>query len=463
MTESSDDFDQLGLIAAEQHAIVRIGTIDVGCGLISGNMTSAINQMARGKFVIDFNQSAGIPDYFGDIAVAHSWHGVEFPHFTGSIVSAKPVNGSVEIEALSAINLFESIIPGMVSRGVPPPELIYVLARSSGIPHERLKIQGIDGLPREIFEIVVPLDGVVIEQRIDFGGVTFLSEEVGAKAIASLEVQDDLKQVFRASGYALALVTTSQMFDAEERGLASVDLALAWLVAQLRYGAAVLPDGSLLKFDRKEALAQPLRRDVVFVRGMSTQRQWLRRPRSSKQTRFISPTFAERRLSHVLPTLTLQDELAILALSRAARDSEALARVQALWEAIEFYASGMGVERLFTKAECKAIRTAISGALPELSGKRKERMEYAVAQLNNAPLLARLKKLLDDEGVPIADGEIELLLKLRELRNDVVHGRRSELPAPEHVDYAVSIVSRMIAYRIARYYEIGGCEETLFG
>jgi len=74
-----------------------------------------------------------------------------------------------------------------------------------------------------------------------------------------------------------------------------------------------------------------------------------------------------------------------------------------------------------------------------------------VGQLNNAPLLIRLKKQLDDDKVPIDEGEIELLLKLRKLRNDVVHGRRSILPEPEDIEYAISIVARMLLCRIAGY------------
>jgi hypothetical protein len=58
---------------------------------------------------------------------------------------------------------------------------------------------------------------------------------------------------------------------------------------------------------------------------------------------------------------------------------------------------------------------------------------------------------MDDEMVPISDGEVELLWKLRKLRNDVVHGRRSDVPAPEDVDYAMSIVARMLVHRVARY------------
>ena len=56
---------------------------------------------------------------------------------------------------------------------------------------------------------------------------------------------------------------------------------------------------------------------------------------------------------------------------------------------------------------------------------------------------------MDADGVPIADGEIDLLWRLRDIRNKIVHGRKSELPAAEDVEYATSIVARMLMHRVA--------------
>jgi len=222
----------------------------------------------------------------------------------------------------------------------------------------------------------------------------------------------------------------------------------AGLTAQLRYGLTHLPDGSILQFDRRESLAQIFRKDAVSVRGLTTLRQWLRSPRSAKMARFVDLSTTSRRLDKSLPPLTLQDQLALLALSRATREPDPLAQVQALWEAVEFYVSGVEVGRMFSKAECRKIRKAVMDALPSATAEQHERLDHAIGQLNNAPLLIKLKAALDREGVPIADSELDLLWKLRQLRNDVVHGRNSTLPEPEDVEYAVSIIARMLLYRV---------------
>jgi hypothetical protein len=451
MTEMQDDLDFLGLIAARRHAVIRLGPVEVGTGLVRGNLNNAMNQMATGHLVLDFKQTTGKADYFGGISVLLGQGNVEAPRFTGSVISAKPVEDGTEIEAISAVSLSESVTPGMMIRGVPPTETIYVLARTAGIPDARLRIGGLAELPRETFEVLVPIEGVSIDSATYFGDILLVPPSAAERATIGLNMQGELKEAFEGTAYALAFVTTARMFEAEEKGLAAVDLALAWLTTQLRYGLTHLPDETALAFDRKESLAEVVRKDAVFVRGLTTLRQWIRTPRSAKQARFVSLSRTERPLDGTLPALTLQDQLALSALARATRERDSLAQVQALWEAIEFYASGTVVSEMFTKAERKAIRRAVNDALPSLSDDRRNRVEYAIGQLNNAPLLIRLKKSLDQEGVPIADGEITLLSKLRDLRNDVVHGRNSIRPEAEDVEYAVSIVARMLLFRVSNY------------
>jgi hypothetical protein len=59
--------------------------------------------------------------------------------------------------------------------------------------------------------------------------------------------------------------------------------------------------------------------------------------------------------------------------------------------------------------------------------------------------------------MPIDDSELELLEKLRKLRNNVVHGRSSEQPVTDDVDYATSIVARMLVFHASRFSQGGTC------
>jgi hypothetical protein len=440
------DLDALGLLAARRETSVRFGAVEVGPALRGANLSSTVNQMPDADLVLDLERAATPPDYFGGLTVSAKERGERLPRFTGSVVRASPAADGVQVTALGGISLAESLSGGLAVRGVPNFELVYVLARSGGLRDEQLRIDGLDRLPRETFEVIAPVDAVELDGALDFGGVRFVPAAVGARALSALEVSDEMRAAYETPAYALALVTTTRALVAEEEGLAQIDLALAWLTTRLRFGFATLPGGHTLRFTRTESLAQPNRRDLVLVRGMLTSRQWLRRPGSVPERRTVRLIADGARLDPNMPSMTLQGRLALGALARATSELDPLARVHALFEAIEFYASGVTVPSLFTKSE----RQALIRSLPQsFNDEQRERVGELVQKLNNPPLLVQLMRALDTDGVPMAAGEVDLLWRLRALRNDVVHGRRSELPAAEDVEYATSIVARMLVYRAA--------------
>jgi hypothetical protein len=208
----------------------------------------------------------------------------------------------------------------------------------------------------------------------------------------------------------------------------------------------MFPRGKTVAFDRHESLAHPRRRGLASVRGTTSGRHWIRRPEMAGQDRQIRLSETIRPLDGVLPRLSIQEQQALLALGRAGREPNLLVRVHSLWEAIEFYCSGVSVDPLFTTEQLQAI----SGSLPKLEPVQRQRVADAIGQLNSAPLLIRLKKAIRDDNAPVTDTEVDLLQRLRKLRNEVVHGKRSQLPVPEDVEYATSVVARLLMYRVAR-------------
>lgn len=443
---NAPDLDALGLLGVRRRPYVRFGPVEVGAAMKQAHISSAMNTMPDADVVLELDRAAAVPDYFAGLAIGAEAAGEFIPRFTGSVVAAVPEADGVAVSALGGVSLAESLIGGLAARGLPNFELVYVLARSGGLRDEQLSIDGLDTLPRETFEIVAPTDGVVVEEAVDFGGVRFLPPAIGARGLSALDVSDEMRVDYDAPAYALALVTATRTLTAEEQGLAEIDLALAWLTTRLRYGLAILPDGRPLPFKRSESLAPATRRDIVAVRGLWTTRQWLRRPPAVAEERTVALVPDTARLQRELPTLTLQERLALLALARSTREADPLARVHALFEAIEFYASGVSVPPLLSKSERKAVIRNLPDTLSEA---QRARLRDVVARANDVPLRIRLMRALDEDDVPIASGEIDLLWHLRELRNDVVHGRRSELPANEDVEYATSIVARMLVYRAA--------------
>ena len=444
MTEA--DLDALGLLGKKQRFLVRFGPAEVGTALKDGSINRAANLKSDVNVELDLGRATATPDYFAGIAVGVEEGAQYDPQFTGVVVSATLTPDGVVVTGHGARALLENKISGFGAHRLQNFELIYSIARTGGLRDDQLDIEGMDALPREIFEVVTPLDGIELDQAATFGGVRFLPQRAGIRAFARFDIHDRMKVDYEAAAYALAYVTSARTLAAEEEGLAQIDLSLAWLTVRLRYGFATLPDGRPLSFSRSDSLTRVARRNVAMVRGVSTKRQWLRRTDTIRTERAVRLAAGSARLQPAMPSLNLQEQLAFLALTRAAHENDPLAAVQALFEAIEFYVSGVSAAEMFTKSERRQLRTSLPSSLTEQQFKR---VCDLLSGLNNAPLRTRLMRALKDDRVPVLDGELDLLWRLRALRNDVVHGRSSEPPAAEDVEYATSIVARFLTYRAA--------------
>jgi len=450
---SNPDLDALGLVASRLATSVRFGPADVSVGVSKVSVTSAINALPHAEFQLNLTRAPVTPDHFAGISVAVESAGKSCKRFAGTVVSASQDNGGVAVKATGAASLAEGLIDGFIARGISTPELVYTLARTSGMREEQIQVEGLESLAHETFEVVTPIDGVSIQRAVDFAGVRFIQPQAAARILTGLEVNPELTTKFEAPVYALALVTSQRVMQAEEEGLARIDLALAWLTARLRYGYATLPDGQPLDFDRRESFARPVRRQAVAVRGLTTTRQWVRVPGVTPEPHTVNLAPDSARLQPHLPRLGFKDRYAFMALARAAREIDPVSRLLALWEAIEFYVGDTKVDSpLFTEDEREAISKA---AATPFKGLQRGRIKDVIGRLNDAPLGVRLKVALSRDAVTVSKGEMDLLWTLRDKRNAIVHGQDILIPETEDLDFATSIVSRMLIFRVFRLTEEG--------
>jgi hypothetical protein len=139
--------------------------------------------------------------------------------------------------------------------------------------------------------------------------------------------------------------------------------------------------------------------------------------------------------------LQTTDRLALAACRRATFELESLARVQALSEAIECLVAGVSVPRRWPRQDLRRIKRALPADLPpELA----EAAKHAIGDLNRPGLMQRFRMLVEEQGLPVSDAELDLLDRTRAIRNDAVHGRTATPPSPADLDYATAIVCRVI-------------------
>lgn len=436
----------------DRRFIVVFGETELDEGVVTATTLMAMNNVSSAEVVIINQELIGAKvDYQATVRlflVTDSQHEILF---TGIVDEVTPGENETGIRLVSGLQLLDEVgIGGLgIGAGVGFLEAAWSVLRTAGIPEDKIAIEDFQPGPLEVFEVATALDGIEIDDPTSLGGVRLLSAGPVSRLADGLGPDELRESYVGASAWALTLQNARTIFEAESEGLKTIDGMLAWLTTLAHYSAAALPGGSPRRFRRAWTRSRMLRRDVVVVRGVATGRRWLRAPTDIPHR----PTLALREIEDLesipLPsTLSDQTREALVAWRRAAEEPDPLAAVVALWEAVEFYAAGAKASeaKMFSKSERKAIRdTATRG----LQGDKLERVKEVLAMLNEPSLMVRLRAALKEDQVPYTEEEFLLLRRVREARNDFVHGRSREAPSQDEVRYANAIVNRMLVYRIS--------------
>ena len=430
--------------------VVRFGGVEVRSGLASVSTNRLANQIGTAAVVLDPTVASfeGVDWQAGVQILAHGT-----PIFTG-VVDRVEVDEQITVYAVDgAQELSELRLGGMANRGMSPQELIWSLVRSAGLPEERIDV-GNWQRPLERFTVSVPLERAQLLAARSVAGVVFAGQGRVRGSARRLFGSDAAELVERYEGVAAWAQTTCEattVLDAETLGLRLVDVATAWMMLLSQFSAPRLRDGSLRSYRRSWTQSQLRRADVVLVEGTRTGRAWLRVPTDLPNIPELNPEeCAELSVPPFPHDPTAQIREAVLAWRRAREHPDAIGAIIAFWEAMEFYVSGVSVDAVFDEGELATIRAR----LPDFDDDRKrQRVDQAVAALNNAPLLARLREALARDGVPYTEYEFEIILEMRKARNDFAHGRVPRVPALPARKLAVALLGRMLTYRVAQLAE----------
>ncbi len=374
------------------------------------------------------------------------------PQFSGTVDEAIVKGDTVEIRLVTTLTLLDEMKMGGLGIGAGTHFLdaAWSILRSSGISEDRIDIEGFVPGPLEVFEVVVPLDGVSLSESVSLGNVK-LTPNASVHGLVGTLGPDELRTAYQsASCWAITLQNARTLFEAETSGLQAIDASLAWLAVFSRYSFPFLPGSRARDFKRSLTRSRVTRRNVVIVHGVATGRKWLRAPTDIANDPSVSISELDYLAAMSIPLSFYPDiQQSILAWHRSADDSNLLTAIVALWESIEFYASGhtAATPATFTKSERRAIRLR---AVEGLDQAKADRVEQVLAMLNQPSLLSNLRSALKVDHVPHTDQEIDLLERIRKVRNDLVHGRSATLPDRGDVEISLGFVNRMIVHRVAR-------------
>jgi hypothetical protein len=426
---------------------LAFGATDVSLAVRGGSISQSLD--SRGELRVTLDPAAFPADPVDYLARLEAGLGHE-PGTNRFVGHASRVtlrdDGLLELEA-SGVQVLVETLPGQFEHlDVSTPEVVYAIARSAGMVHEELFIPALDALTHEIFEVIAPVHGVVVSDRLELSGVTLLPREAVLERLAELGFSSP-PALSGADAFALGLQTARLVYDAEEAGLRQIDLALDWLTTRLRYAIAAFPTGQVQPFDRAERRAIPRRGQLVVVRGLLSGRRWMRAAAAELKTTTAGIIDNDPLINGLPENSAASERLALAACRRAVADTDPLARVQAIWEAVEFIVAGVAVPRRWAPEDLQAIADALPKDLPHVL---LARARDAIADLNQVPLMARLRHVIECEGLPCSDAEIALLAALRRVRNDAGHGRDARVPSRDELDEATAVICRLAVVRLTR-------------
>jgi hypothetical protein len=136
---------------------------------------------------------------------------------------------------------------------------------------------------------------------------------------------------------------------------------------------------------------------------------------------------------------------AIASWRRAVEEIDRVPRLLALWESLEFYAAGTKLPRRFTRSEINRLRERTTA---DLRPDQVERVERLIGDLNSPSLMARLEHAATSDGVFLSLGDLEVLQRLRQARNHIVHGRSWSIPAHSDLRKGLGIATRLLLARL---------------
>jgi hypothetical protein len=448
MSGLPDGLDVLSLQSSPRAISARIGGVELGPALRNANVQTRLNDLPTASIQLDPILLAGKPvDYFGVVEVGgHLPTGQTRTLFTGNVMTAAATGDQLELDWQTHSSLTETMMGGLELLNAHPGEMLHMLTRAGGLREDQIHVQGLEQLPLEVIEVLLPITGLTVREPVMIGPITLLDPAETEPLWRDFEDSPLRRELLAGECHALYRQVGQRLLDVEERALGAVDVALAWLVSRARYGLAFLPDGTPQRFTRSKALSRPTRTEVVLAKALESGRAWLRTAQPAGGNKPLELRADDLQWLPPDPeNISTSLRLALLALRRAASTLDALQRIGALWEAIEFYAAGVRAERRFSSADAKRVRKAVPKDLdPELHG----RVMALLAKINDPPLMVKLRDAAERDGAPLTESETELLKRVRVVRNDTAHGRDADLPDSADVDYAVSLVARLVLHRL---------------
>lgn len=136
-------------------------------------------------------------------------------------------------------------------------------------------------------------------------------------------------------------------------------------------------------------------------------------------------------------------------LRRSIQTGENKDKLLDLWTAMEFLVSETKAEKLFCRDQIKNIKQIIEAG-QILQEKQKEALFKKIDEINNIPLMVKIRTMEQENDVKLTLEEEKILRSTRDKRNDLIHGKKDIDILENELNKLRSIIELLLISKISR-------------
>lgn len=429
-----------------------IGDVDISDAVTHASTRQALSERNSAEFVVDVKaQIMQSLDFSGEAVAESYFEGEWYLIFAGGVRRVLHDGPTSTIYCEGAQGLVVTAA-GLLAHSDCNIDVIESLVRGADVPHE---IEGLPDRPEEEFEVVAPVSQIDIGDRQNISSSVSLVSASRAESVLDRipNLAGDVRSAFLcSSAYLLTRIRSPSMYAAQIQAISEFDQVLAGLITGSRYSLFRYPSGSPVPWRRELYQFNPARIELTVVASSSSSRAWVRRTGILELSESMSASDEPLpRFARLTEHSNLQLRQAFLLCSRAARPGTAVDRITALWQGLEFLV-GKQPNRapIYDRETLDKVQSVFNEALkPLLSKEQWSRMDGLLGQLNDPPLIVKLRQYFIELDIPILDSEVDRLWRLRAYRNKVNHGKEPTPPSKSEIDFGAALMARILVYSVA--------------
>jgi len=362
----------------------------------------------------------------------------------------------------SHVSSLQKSIMGFVTAKVKPHNLMYLILRSAGLKDESINIEGFDKTVEATYSVSILIKNLVIKKQFGLGLIRFYPPENQYEILdnSSEQLKRELENLNKKYCWAVAHVKSNNLFDAYRLGreivLNSIDIL-----------SSVVRDDCVFDFYCVGNNTSYWNRDYatpeLIVSTIANINNNLSNENVTIDFRNIfEPSYLDVNY-HILEKIKQITWAESLLLKDIKKDNKIWSLMSSLkwlrrsWHAdnindkviyigmaIEFMINDEKVAPIYNKDNIKEIKQKLN----EIKFLKDPDIDRILSRITEPSFKLKMYSMIDRLKIQISKNDLILLEKIRDERNDIIHGRRECDIDELKISLAINIICMMVVKKL---------------